>query len=261
MKKSLENYIRKFVREYKKNHRTITNWQEPIIGYADAHDALFVDMRDKMGKDYQEPTERLASANTVISFFIPFEESTVLSNTSGKIASQEWAFAYVETNRLLNHLAEGIKMRLEKKGYATVLPLGHSFEKEILSKNYFQRQTAYIAGLGTFGINNMLMTARGCAGRYGSVITELKIEPTPRPTEEYCLFKIDGSCTDCADACPNGALTRNGFNENKCVELLQSNQTIFRDLGECSVCSKCVSNARCRFEIPSKSQYEEESEE
>lgn len=248
MKKSLENFIRKFVREYKKKERTITNWQEPIIGYASAHDPLFDELKEIVGDKHISPKTAMFSANTVISFFIPYEEETVLSNTDGKIASQDWAFAYIETNRLIEKLSLAIKERLEKKGYATILPPGQNMERASLSGNYSQRHTAYIAGLGTFGMNKLIITEKGCAGRFGSVITELKIEPTTRPTKEYCLYKLDGSCTSCINACPQNALTVKGFDAQKCTEHLESNQRIYRDLGNCNVCGKCVSNARCRFQ-------------
>lgn len=248
MKKSLENFIRKFVREYKKKERTITDWQEPIIGYADARDPLFDGLKEIIGEKHISPTTALVSANTVISFFIPFEEQTVLSNTDGRIASQDWAFAYIETNRMIEKLSIAIKERLEKKGYATILPPGKNMERGALSGNYSQRHIAYIAGLGTFGMNRLIITDKGCAGRFGSVITELKIPPTPRPQKEYCLYKLDGSCTTCIDACPQKALTVERLDAQKCTEHLQNNQMIYRDLGNCSVCGKCVANAKCRFQ-------------
>ncbi|MDO5095450.1 MAG: epoxyqueuosine reductase [Peptostreptococcaceae bacterium] len=248
MKKSLENFIRKYVREYKKKERTITNWQEPLICYADAHDELFDELKNIVGQDHISPLTSLASANTVISYFVPFEEETVLSNQSGKIASRDWAFAYIETNRLIDNLGLAIKERLEKKGYATILPQGKNLDRATDSGNYSQRHIAYIAGMGTFGMNRLIITEKGCAGRFGSVITELKIEPTPRPEKEYCLYKVDKSCTDCIDACPRGALTVDGFDKQKCMEHMKDNQIIYRDLGNIRVCGKCVANARCRFE-------------
>lgn len=250
MKKSLENFIRKFVREYKKKERTITDWKEPVIGYASAHDPMFDELNAVIGEEHITPKKALFSANTVISYFIPFEEPVVRSNTVGKIASQEWAFAYIETNRLIEKLGLAIKERLEKKGYATILPPGKNLERAALSGNYSQRHTAYVAGLGTFGMNNLIITEKGCAGRFGSVITELKIEPTPRPEQEICLYKQNGSCTDCIDACPQNALSTEGFNKSLCTEHLQNNQMIFRDLGNCNVCGKCAAHARCRFDPP-----------
>lgn len=250
MKKSLENFIRKFVREYKKNEKTITNWQEPLIGYADAHDPMFDSLNNEIGRGHISPLTSLASANTVISYFIPFEEDTVLSNKDGRIASRDWAFAYIETNRLIENLGLAIKERLEKKGYSTILPQGKNLDRATTSGNYSQRHIAYIAGLGTFGMNRLIITEKGCAGRFGSVITELKINPTPRPEKELCLYKVDQSCTDCIDACPRGALSTQGFSKEKCMEHMKDNQVIYRDLGDCKVCGKCVSNAKCRFSIP-----------
>ncbi len=250
MKKSLENFIRKFVREYKKNNKTISNWQEPLIAYADANDVLFEELQDLMGDGYEIPRKRLVSANTVISIFIPYEEETTASNRPGKIASRQWAFAYVETTRLMRDLTIAIKERLENKGYSTILSPSYPFEKEIIASDYSQRYTAYIAGLGNFGHNNMLITEKGCSGRFASVITELKIPPSERPDEPLCLFKHNGTCQACVDACPQGALTVDGFDKEKCIENLEDNLKIFRDLGDCSVCGKCISNAVCSTSSP-----------
>ena len=250
MKKSLENFIRKFVREYKKKNKTFSDWQEPLIAYADARDPLFEDLREAFGNRYDVPIKRLISANTVISIFIPFEEATTVSNREGRIASRQWAFAYVETTRLMKQLTTEIRDRLQAKGYETLLSPSESFEREIIASDYSQRYTAYIAGMGTFGHNNMLITEKGCAGRFASVITELKIQPTPRMERELCRHKHDGTCQACVDACPQGALLADGFDKRRCVEHLQENQKIYRDLGDCSVFSKCISNAVCNISSP-----------
>lgn len=247
MKKSLENYIKKFVREYPKLHNTSTKWKEPIIGYASAHDPLFEEYKTVIGQDHITPLDALISANTVISYFIPFQEETVESNASGKMASKDWAFAYVETNRLLDNLAIGISEKLKNKGYDTVVPTEREFIKETMTSNYSQRHVAYVAGLGTFGINNMLITEQGCAGRFGSVVTELKIQQSPRPEQEYCLYKTKKSCTACVDACPVEALQVDSFDREKCYAQLEQNQKIYKSLGSCEVCGKCIAYANCKY--------------
>ena len=60
------------------------------------------------------------------------------------------------------------------------------------------RACGLLAGVGTFGINHMLITETGCCGRGGSVVTDMELDPTPMLQEELCLFRRDGSCGACA---------------------------------------------------------------
>lgn len=50
--------------------------------------------------------------------------------------------------------------------------------------------------------SNMMITEQGCCGRVCSIITDWELEPTPRPEEEFCLFKRDGSCGKCLVGLP-----------------------------------------------------------
>jgi hypothetical protein len=44
---------------------------------------------------------------------------------------------------------------------------------------------AYAAGLGTFGLCDGLITARGKAMRTGSVVARLEIDASPRPYDDH----------------------------------------------------------------------------
>ena len=59
-----------------------------------------------------------------------------------------------------------------------------------LISDWSHRHVAVIAGLGKFGLNNMLITDNGCCGRVGSFITDLKIEPTKRKMEKIVCISI-----------------------------------------------------------------------
>lgn len=74
-----------------------------------------------------------------------------------------------------------------------------------------QRHVAYVCGHGTFGLNNMLISDRGCVGRYYSIITALPIETDPVVTEERCLYKRNGGCKLCVKRCVAEALTEKEF--------------------------------------------------
>jgi len=134
------------------------------------------------------PKDFLPEAKTVVTYFIPFDESITKSNINDKYSSKEWAVAYIETNKLILDLNTFIKNELEKIGYkSNVIPATHNFDEKKLISDWSHRHVAVIAGLGTFGLNNMIITEKGCCGRVGSFVTDMKIAPTPKLEGENCL--------------------------------------------------------------------------
>jgi epoxyqueuosine reductase len=69
---------------------------------------------------------------------------------------------------------------------------------------FSQRHAAVRAGLGEFGLNNVVVTARyGPRIRWNSVITAAPLAPTPLLSSKTC----DGlACQQCIRECPAGAL-------------------------------------------------------
>lgn len=94
---------------------------------------------------------------------------------------------------------------------------------EILLGERSHRHVGWIAGLGTFGINNMLITDKGCAGRMGLVVTDIRLETAKCPIKEYCLGKYNGSCGFCVRCCVNGALAEEGFDRFACYDMCLEN--------------------------------------
>jgi hypothetical protein len=54
-----------------------------------------------------------------------------------------------------------------------------TYEMQNVTSNWSERHSAYIAGLGTFCLSYSLISEKGCAGRYGTVVTDLDLEPSP----------------------------------------------------------------------------------
>lgn len=79
---------------------------------------------------------------------------------------------------------------LEKKGYrVAVSKEASTFDQEKLISNWSHRHFAYAVRLGTFGINNMLITRKGCCGRYFTIVTNLDVEADEPLKQELCLYK------------------------------------------------------------------------
>ena len=92
-----------------------------------------------------------------------------------------------------------------------------------IASTWSERHAAYAAGLGTFSLNDGLITQRGIAHRVGSVVTKLRLAPTSddRPgVLDHCLFYVDGSCTACIQRCPAGAITSAGHDKAICSAYL-----------------------------------------
>jgi epoxyqueuosine reductase len=119
-------------------------------------------------------------------------------------------------------------------------PATHNFNEQDLTAPWSNKSVGFIAGLGTFGINHMLITPYGCAGRVGSTVISAEIPPTPRPTLENCLYIRDSKCQFCVNNCPTGALTLQCLDKHKCYAHLLEVDKRFPDLGLCDICGKCA---------------------
>lgn len=245
--------IYKFVDDFQTREDIETTYREPVIGFADAKDKGFNNLKEVIDRDYMLPTDFVEDAKTVIVFFIPFSENIINSNKNETKSSYQWARAYYETNLLINELSRLLVKEIEKNGLkAGTASATHNFDKKRLISFWSHRHAAELAGIGRMGLNNMLITEKGCCGRVGSVITNLNIEPTPCIHKEYCLYKIDDSlCGICSKKCINNALDTESFNRFKCYDACLSNVGQYSDIiGITDVCGKCCVGLPCSINIP-----------
>ena len=263
MKEKITKMIQGFVTSYEKRTDISTRWGKPLVGFADANHPYILKLKDIITPAHELPTDIIKDASIVIAYFVPFTKE--LANTNGhssNIASPEWALAYEETNAMFNNLNEYIISWLQKSGYhACVSKEASTFNQKTLKSNWSHRHFARAAGLGTFGINNMLITKSGCCGRYSTIVTNIDVEPDKLLENEYCLYKRNGSCGICIKHCPSGALTLDGYDRQKCYSVLRKNAKLYTEFGSSytdesgaipnsmgsEVCGKCVVNTPCAF--------------
>jgi epoxyqueuosine reductase QueG len=250
---NIPEIIKDFVGTYKSKNKTKTEWEEPLISFASADDPLFLKLKSVISETHSLPTELLKDAETVISYFIPFNKEIPLSNVNGQNCSEEWAIAYVETNKLISDLNEFLQKKLEKQKFKSiVLPPTHNFDETKLISDWSHKHVAFIAGLGKFGLHHMLITEKGCCGRLGSLITTAKIKPTKMQEKECCLYKQNESCKKCVENCGFNALRIDSFDRHRCYEVCLSNADSYSKLGLADVCGKCISVVPCSFNDPVK---------
>lgn len=232
------------LKEFLKNKlihvQTKTQYREPLVGFVAASDPGFQKLKEVVTPHHLLPQDILPQAQTVVAFFLPFTKETVSANRRTAAVAREWGQAYVETNKLINELCQEIGNFFQNFGYETAWqPATHNFNPETLEAFWSHRSVAYLAGLGSFGVNRMLITPAGCAGRFGSVVTSAPISPSPKHAEEFCSHKKGGKCGYCVQNCPTGALTFDGIDKQKCYSHLLKVAEEMSDIGLCDVCGKC----------------------
>lgn len=228
-------------------------WGSPLVAFAAASDPLFGETRKWVQPSHQFPQELLPGAQSVITYFIPFHPSIPKSNVKGRLASREWGLGYIRTNELIADVNALLAQKLKENGYlAAYASATHNFDESTLMSNWSHRHVAYIAGLGNFGLNNMLITDKGCCGRIGSLVTTAPLNPTERSTKPTCLYRFNGSCGLCADSCVNRSLKENHYDRHVCYDMLLENAEALAEIGLADVCGKCTVGLPCSLINPVK---------
>lgn len=253
MEKIIADWICRYAREYPDLQKTTARWEEPVIAFAAAGDPRFLRLKEVISPTHALPADLLEDAKSVITYFLPFAKTITRSNIAGREASKLWAVTYIETNQLILDVNRHVSQELAQRGYATaIIPATHNFDEKKLISDWSHRHVARIAGLGNFGLNNMLITEKGCSGRVGSMVTNVELKPGQEEARETCLFKYNGSCKKCVERCINAALFVDHYDRWKCYEMCLHNDRIYPDIGVADVCGKCLVGVPCSSTDPVK---------
>ena len=277
----IEGAIADFIQKSPANRRKADGgkyWQVPLVGFASSKDPLFKQYKKIIGRFHFTPQEifKLTFGKesppkdlSIISWVIPISEDIRKSNRREKTyPSLLWAHTRYFGEKFNVKLRNHVVSLLKRKGYQAVAPMNSPYFRRIrsskvgLASNWSERHVAYACGLGTFGLSDGLITAKGKAMRVGSVVTDLPLAPSQKIYPHHranCLYYFNHTCKACAARCPAGAITSKGHDKDKCYGYSFGVAT--RDRGaaygvKITGCGLCQTGVPCEFEIPKRIQKE-----
>jgi epoxyqueuosine reductase len=173
----------------------------PLIGFASPD--LWEDppFRPWMPAEFY-PQNVMPGTRTVIVIGLPVT-LPVLETTPSVLYHE----LYRTMNGLLDQYAYRIGLFLEDEGHSAVGITRDGYASlEVLRERpvaaFSHRHAAYLAGLGTFGVNNTLLTERyGPRVRFASILTNVQMEPDAMMTKSLCI-----RCMGCVRHCPVQAI-------------------------------------------------------
>jgi epoxyqueuosine reductase QueG len=281
-----EDWIEKLIQEFivtspQNNMQNQTGdpaWDSVLVGFSSGADQIWQQYKEYVGAFHWTPWEvfnqhcpeesSIPEQLTVISWILPQREMVRKTNRRAKkYPSEEWARIRVHGEEFNVALRRYVVKVLEGRGYTAVAPMlvpnwtVVKSERFSYASTWSERHAAYAAGLGTFGLSDGLITARGKAMRAGSVVAKISINPTPRlytDHHEYCLFFTDGTCGKCIDRCPARAITEAGHDKEKCRQHLARSRGYVKETYkfEGYGCGLCQVGVPCEAGIPVKSARE-----
>ncbi len=237
-------------------------WDEPLVGYARADHPLFKRFAEDLSPFYWTPQQAFQKAFpeqpvaaeelTIISWVLPQTAATRADQGQAtELPAERWArsrdFGEKFNCALRLHVADS----LTTAGYPAVAPerlpdfAYQRSERFGIASNWSERHTAHIAGLGTFGLSDGLITRRGKAARIGSVVARIDLPATPHDYDNHqawCLWYAKGTCGVCARRCPADAITEAGHDKDKCFDYIRevtapyAQQTFGVEATPCGLC-------------------------
>ena len=242
---SIEQAITDIIEESVQEIGRADLYRKPIVAFSSADDPRYEGLKQIVGEWVRTPREFLESAQTVVSFFVPFTKEVAAAPKAEETVSVQWGEAYLVINDLFSVINERICAYLQQQGFeAAAVPATHTYNPCDMKSAWSHRSAAAIANLGYFAANRMLVTEKGSAGRYCTVFTSAQITTRREAPKNRCGYLRNGSCRRCFDICPIGALTPEGFDRFSCQERLFKNQDEIAaksGMQEADVCGKCLS--------------------
>jgi epoxyqueuosine reductase QueG len=182
------------------------------------------------------PRSIFAETRTVIVIGIPV--SLPVIDTAPSTWYRE---LYRTVNALLDQDGYRIASRLTAGGYPSVwIPRDGYGSIGVLKENpvafFSHRHAAFLAGLGTFGVSNTILTpAFGPRVRFASIFTAAELPPDPVMTEQLCT-----RCMACVNACPVNALDGRDYPAGLTDRIACAARSFELDRRYLSPCGLCI---------------------
>lgn len=231
-------------------------WERPVVGFASAHDPVFARFQDPevVGPQHRLPEDWLPGAQSVISVFVPFSEPIHKAyRRDSRYSALEFASGKWNGSKFLNVIRRALIRFAEQHSARAIAPnIDARYDSDHWRPFWSERHVGFAAGVGTFGLQDAIITERGAYGRICSVVTTLKLRPTIRPYREvygYCLYAFDGSCNVCIERCPTNAISSAGKEVELCPKNGNGDNFKLWGYGSCGHCSTFVP---CSRGIPPK---------
>lgn len=254
-------------------------FDQPIVGFVRGDDPIFTAYKKIIGAFHFTPEEIMgwqaknngveapkAEDISVVSFILPISKIIKEDETNQvEWLSERWAQTRRSGEIFSQILAREIAADLMSKGILAVIPdvtpMFHfkKYPDVGWASPWSHRHIAYAAGLGTFGINDLLITEKGVAHRCGSFVVNLKLKPDREREKDihaYCLQYQGANCLKCQQRCPAGAISLNGHCKEGCgkkvinsIRYCNKNYHIF--IYGCGLCSTKIP---CESGMPIKKQ-------
>lgn len=194
-----------------------------IVGIAEA---------DRFGEALEghRPNDILEDAKSVVVLAIPLLKC-VLRNAP----SREYFLNYFMINYELNRIALELGRFLESEGYEAVpIPASHPYNVDENRGDLSHRHAAVLAGIGSMGKNNLLITKNyGPRVRLVSIVTNAPLMGDSPLNENFCE-----GCEECIKFCPVNALETGYTNKEKCISYMEK---VGKELNiEDLICAICV---------------------
>lgn len=247
-------------------------WDEPLVGFARGDDPIFESFKEHVGSFHLTPLEIFhkefpdvavkPGELAVISWVLPHTEAIKADLRRQKTQpSEKWIRARLYGEEFNEGLRRFVAETLTEAGHPAVVPvLSKSYKMEKserygIGSTWSERHAAYASGLGTFGLCDGLITAKGKAIRCGSVVARIAVPATPRPYKDhhaYCRFYATGGCGVCMTRCPAGAVTKAGHDKMACLKQCNATEEYAgKHYGlEGYGCGFCQTGVPCESRIP-----------
>ena len=244
--------IRETIKQEVHTYDFVTPFRDPIIGFVAADDPGFANLSELTGNVHMGPDDLLPGARAVVCFFLPFAPEIAVANVKEKErVAREWAIAYVECNALIGQITTRLTGLLGQYGIrAAAEPATGNFDEIALRSHWSHKSIAVLAGIGSIGLHNLVITDAGCVGRFGSLAVDVELDIEKAQQKERCAYYATGACMDCVLACPVDAIdTVEPFDRQACWVQCLKNANDFLDLrDDVQVCGKCAVVGPCALE-------------